>query len=174
MINAVLDVSKIETGKMDVQPSTFDVTALIDACLQVVRPTAESKQLRLVKEIEPDLPPLFSDRDKVREILLNLLSNAVKFTETGAITVTARHQDETLSLEVADTGIGIPEEASDQIFEAFRQVDASTTRRHGGTGLGLSMSRHLARLLGGDVTLESVVGEGSTFTLTLPIHYQAP
>jgi len=173
MINAILDVSKIETGKMDVQPSTFDVAALIDTCLQVVGPTAESKQLRLVKEIEADLPPLFSDRDKVREILLNLLSNAVKFTDTGAITVTARLQGETLALEVADTGIGIPEGASDQIFEAFRQVDASTTRRHGGTGLGLSLSRQLARLLGGDVTLESVVGEGLTFTLTLPIRYQA-
>jgi signal transduction histidine kinase len=173
MINAVLDVSKIETGRMDIRPSTFDVATLIDTGLQTVRPTAESKQLRLMKEIEPDLPPLFSDRDKVGQILTNLLSNAVKFTETGTITVTARRQDETLVLAVADTGIGIPEEASDQIFEAFRQVDASTTRRYGGTGLGLSLSRHLARLLRGDVTLESEVGGGSTFTLTLPIHYQA-
>jgi PAS domain S-box-containing protein len=174
MINAVLDVAKIETGKMDVQPDTFDVAVLIDACLQMVRPAAEREQLRLIKEIEPDLPPLFSDRDKVWQILMNLLSNAVKFTEAGTITVNARRQGETLALAVADTGIGIPEDASDQIFEAFRQVDGSTTRRHGGTGLGLSLSRHLARLLGGDVTLESTVGEGSTFTLTLPIRYQAP
>jgi PAS domain S-box-containing protein len=174
LINDVLAVSKIEAGKMDVQPAAFDVAALIDACLQMVQPTAESEQLRLMKEIEPDLPPLFSDRDKVRQILMNLLSNAVKFTEAGTITVDARRQGETLALAVADTGIGIPEEASDQIFEAFRQVDGSTTRRHGGTGLGLSLSRHLARLLGGDVTVESTVGEGSTFTLTLPIRYQAP
>jgi PAS domain S-box-containing protein len=174
LINAVLDLSKIEAGRLDVQPITFDVTALIDACLQTVRPMVESQQLRLVKEIEPDLPPLSTDRDKVRQILMNLLSNAVKFTEAGTITVSAQRQGETLALAVADTGIGIPAEALGHIFESFRQVDGSSTRRYGGTGLGLSTSRHLAWLLGGDVTVESTIGVGSTFTITLPIHYEVP
>jgi PAS domain S-box-containing protein len=171
MINAVLDLSKIEAGQTDVQPLTFDVEPVIDVCLRTVRPLVKSQQLYLLKEIEPGLPPLFTDRDKVRLILMNLLSNALKFTERGTITVSARRDGDKLALRVADTGIGIPEEALEHIFEAFRQVDGSTTRRHGGTGLGLSISRHLARLLGGDVTVESTFGVGSTFTFTLPIHY---
>jgi PAS domain S-box-containing protein len=173
MINAVLDLSKIEAGRMDVRPATFDVAALVDACLQTVRPTVEGKQLRLAREGASGLPPLFTDRDKVRQILMNLLNNAVKFTEAGKVTVTLRRQDEMLVLAVADTGIGIPEEVLGHMFEAFRQGDDSTTRRYGGTGLGLAISRRLARLLGGDVTVESTVGEGSTFTVTLPIRYAA-
>jgi signal transduction histidine kinase len=172
LINAILDLSKIEAGRVDVEPVTFDVTDLMDACLQTVRPMVESEQLRLVKVIEPALPLLFTDRDKVRQILINLLRNAVKFTEAGTITVTAQRRDGMLVLAVADTGIGIPEEELGRIFEAFRQVDGSPTRQRGGTGLGLSTSRHLARLLGGDVAVESTVGVGSTFTLTLPIHYE--
>jgi signal transduction histidine kinase len=172
LINAILDLSKIEAGRVDVEPVTFDVANLMDACLQTVRPMVESEQLRLVKEIEPDLPLLFTDRDKVRQILINLLRNAIKFTEAGTITVTAQRQDGMLVLAVADTGIGIPEQELGRIFEAFRQVDGSPTRRRGGTGLGLSTSRHLARLLGGDVAVESTVGVGSTFTLTLPIRYE--
>ncbi len=173
LINAILDLSKIEVGRVDVQPVSFDVTALIDACLQTVRPMVKSEQLHLVKEIEPDLPPLFTDRDKVRQIVMNLLSNAVKFTKEGTVSITAQRQGEALVVAVADTGIGIPEEALGDIFEAFRQVDGSTTRRYGGTGLGLSISRQLARLLGGDVTVESTIGVGSTFTLSLPIDYQS-
>jgi signal transduction histidine kinase len=109
----------------------------------------------------------------VRQIVMNLLSNAVKFTKQGTVTVTAQRQDEALVVAVADTGIGIPKEALGDIFEAFRQVDGSTTRRYGGTGLGLSLSRRLARLLGGDVTVESTLGVGSTFTLLLPIDYRS-
>jgi signal transduction histidine kinase/DNA-binding response OmpR family regulator len=171
LINDVLDLSKIEAGRVDVQPATFSVETLIDVCLRTVQPLVKSEQLHLVKEIEPDLPPLFTDQDKVRQILINLLSNAVKFTEAGAVTVTARREGEMLALVVADTGIGIPEEALERIFEAFQQVDGSTTRRYGGTGLGLSISRHLARLLGGSLSVESAVEVGSTFTLTLPIRY---
>jgi signal transduction histidine kinase len=174
LINDVLDLSKIEAGRTEVQPVTFNVEPLVDACLQTVRPLVKSERLRLVKEIEPDLPTLFTDQDKVRQILINLLSNALKFTEEGTVTVTAQRLGETLLLAVADTGIGIPEEASDSIFEAFQQLDDSTTRKYGGTGLGLSISRHLARLLGGDITVESTVGVGSTFTVTLPVRYAAP
>jgi PAS domain S-box-containing protein len=174
LINDVLDLSKIEAGRTEVQPVTFKVEPLVDACLQTVRPLVKSERLRLVKEIEPDLPTLFTDQDKVRQILINLLSNALKFTEEGTVTVTAQRLGEMLLLAVADTGIGIPEEASDSIFEAFQQLDDSTTRKYGGTGLGLSISRHLARLLGGDITVESTVGVGSTFTVTLPVRYAAP
>jgi signal transduction histidine kinase len=174
LINTVLDLSKIEAGRLDVLPVTFDVTSLMDACMQTVRPLVKGGQVRLTKETEPGLPPLFTDQDKVRRILLNLLSNAVKFTETGTITVAARRQDGTLVLTVGDTGIGIPEDAQERIFEAFQQVDQGATRRYGGTGLGLSISRQLARLLGGDVTVESTVGVGSTFTVTLPIEYAMP
>ncbi len=173
LIGAVLDLSKIEAGRVDVLPVTFDVEPLIDVCLQTVQPLVKSEQLHLVKEIGPNFPLLFTDKDKVRQILINLLGNAIKFTEAGAITVTAQRQGETLMLAVADTGIGIPEEALERIFEAFQQVDSSTTRRHGGTGLGLSISRQLARLLGGDVIVESTVGVGSTFTVLLPIRYGA-
>ena len=104
---------------------------------------------------------------------MNLLSNAVKFTHTGTITVTAHARHGTLVIAVADTGIGIPEEALPHIFEEFRQVDSSTTREYGGTGLGLTISRHLARLMGGDITVQSTVGVGSTFTVTLPQRYRS-
>src|SRR5207247_3731187 len=136
-----------------------------------VEPLVKSDRLRLVKALADDLPPLFTDQDKLKQILINLLSNAVKFTPEGTVTVTARHRDEEFTLAVADTGIGIPEGALGLIFEEFRQADSSTTRQYGGTGLGLSISRHLARLLGGDITVESTVGVGSTFTMTLPLRY---
>src|SRR4029077_18329616 len=105
----------------------------------------------------------------LKQILINLLSNAVKFTEAGTVTVSARHRNGALAIVVADTGIGIPEDALELIFEEFRQVDSSSTRKHGGTGLGLSISRHFARLLGGDIEVTSRLGIGSTFTVLLPL-----
>jgi CheY-like chemotaxis protein len=142
---------------------------LVDACLHTVRPLVKSDQLRLVQDVDPDLPLVVLDQEKVRQILINLLSNAIKFTEAGSVAVSARREGETLVLTVTDTGIGVPEEALERIFEEFQQVDASTTRKYGGTGLGLSISRHLARLLGGEITVESTVGEGSTFEVSLPL-----
>jgi signal transduction histidine kinase len=172
LINSVLDLSKIEAGRLAVEPTSFEVAPLVDLCLQTMQPLVKSTQLRLVKDIEPDLPVLVTDQDKVRQILINLLGNAVKFTEAGTVTVSARRIGETLALAVIDTGIGIPEDALESIFEAFHQVDGSTTRRYGGTGLGLSISRHLARLLGGDISAQSTLGAGSVFALTLPIRYE--
>ncbi len=171
LINDILDLSKIEAGRIDVQLNTFDLDGLIDVCLQTVRPLISDDRLYLEKEIDPDLPLLYTDQEKVRQILINLLSNAVKFTEHGAISVTAQREVDDLVLAVKDTGIGIPEGALARIFEAFQQVDTSTTRKYGGTGLGLSISRHLARLLGGDIGVESTVGVGSTFTVRLPLRY---
>jgi PAS domain S-box-containing protein len=174
LINDILDLSKIEAGHMEIHPVRFQLASMIDACVQTMEPIVQSKCLHLVKAIDPTLPALLTDQVKVQQILVNLLSNAVKFTASGTVTITARHHDEQLTIAVSDTGIGIPAEALEHIFTEFRQVDSSTTRQYGGTGLGLSISRRLAQLLGGDITVTSCVGSGSTFTVTLPLHTDAP
>jgi len=156
---------------MEIHPVSFPLEPLVDVCLHTLEPMVQNERIRFVKEIDAALPPLTTDQDKVKQILMNLLSNAVKFTTAGTITITARHHDEKITIAVADTGIGIPAEALEHIFEEFRQVDSSTTRQYGGTGLGLSISRRLAQLLGGDIMVQSVFGVGSTFTVTLPLHY---
>ena len=173
LINDVLDLSKVEAGKMDVRPVSFQLESLIDMCLRTVEPMIRPEQIQLVKDLESDLPALVTDQDKLKQILMNLLSNAIKFTEAGTITVRARRDGPRVAVAVVDPGIGIPEDASELIFEEFRQVDSSSTRRHGGTGLGLSISRHFARLLGGDITVQSKLGKGSTFVLTIPLRYEA-
>jgi signal transduction histidine kinase/CheY-like chemotaxis protein len=173
LINDILDLSKIEAGRMEVHSSSFALEPLIDLCLRTVEPLVRSEQLRLVKDIEPDLSPLFTDQDKLKQIVVNLLSNAVKFTEEGTITVSAWQRDRQVAIAVSDTGIGVPEDKLELIFEEFRQVDSSTTRRYSGTGLGLSISRHLARLLGGDISVQSTFGVGSTFTAIIPLRYKA-
>jgi signal transduction histidine kinase len=173
LINDILDLSKIEAGRMEVRPVCFQLEALVDVCLHTVEPLIKSEQLGLVKDIDAALPPLVTDQDKVQQILMNLLSNAVKFTAAGSITLSVRQQDGQVTMAVADTGIGIPAEALERIFEEFHQVPKSTTRSYGGTGLGLSISRHLARLLGGDITVQSTPGIGSVFTVTLPRFYHA-
>src|SRR5215510_7219445 len=174
LINDILDLSKIEAGRMEVHPVSFQLEALVDVCLHTLEPMVQNERIRFVKEIEAALPLLATDQDKVQQILMNLLSNAVKFTTAGTITITARHHAGEITIAVADTGIGIPAEALEHIFEEFRQVDSSTTRQYGGTGLGLSISRRLAQLLGGDITVQSVFGVGSTFSVMLPLHYAAP
>ena len=173
LINTVLDLAKIEAGRVEVRASAFTLEPLIDQCLRTVEPMAR-EGVRLAKAVEPDLPELDTDQEKLRQILLNLLGNAARFTDGGSISVGARHQDGQIVLEVADTGCGIPPDSLALIFEEFRQVDSSSTRQHGGTGLGLSISRHLARLIGGDIDLASTVDVGSTFTLTFPARYELP
>jgi adenylate cyclase len=174
LINDVLDLSKVEAGRMEVKPVEFALEPLIDQCLRTVEPMLRSGRVQLIKQIEPGLPTLFSDQDKLRQILFNLLSNAAKFTEAGAITVDAGRRGDELVVAVADTGIGIPTDQLELVFEEFRQVDSSSTRQYGGTGLGLSISRRLAQLLGGDIALASTPGAGSTFTLTVPARWAEP
>jgi signal transduction histidine kinase/CheY-like chemotaxis protein len=169
LINDILDLSKIEAGRMEVRPAAFGLPPLVDECLRTLEPMVKSERLRLVKDIEAAVPPLYTDRDKLKQILMNLLSNAVKFTEAGTVTVSARGERTGVAIQVADTGIGIPEDSLQLIFEEFRQLDSSPTRRYGGTGLGLSISRHFARLLGGDITVTSSVGVGSTFRVVIPV-----
>jgi signal transduction histidine kinase/DNA-binding response OmpR family regulator len=173
LINTILDIAKIEAGRLDVQPTIFDAGALVDMCIATTQPMVQPGQVNILSDVAPNLPPVRSDQDKVKQILLNLLANAVKFTHAGQITVRARCQEDVLAVDVADTGIGIPEEDLERVFGEFHQADTGTTRQYGGTGLGLPISRHLARLLGGELTATSTVGAGSTFTLTIPLRYEA-
>jgi signal transduction histidine kinase/CheY-like chemotaxis protein len=171
LINTILDISKIEAGRMEVQPTTFDLVSLVDHCVATTQPLVNSSRVKLVTELEPGLPPVYSDQDKVKQVLINLLSNAAKFTHNGMITIRARNTGNQIHLSVTDSGIGIPADALESIFEEFQQADLSTTREYGGTGLGLSISRSLARLLGGDLVAESQEGSGSTFTLSFPLKF---
>jgi GAF domain-containing protein/CheY-like chemotaxis protein len=170
LINTVLDIAKIEAGRMEVQASNFSIEALSEQCLTTAQPLIKPG-VRLERDFAPIATIIHSDQDKIKQIILNLLSNAAKFTQTGYVRLSIRSNPTHLTLAVSDTGIGINKEALDRIFEEFQQADTSTTRKYGGTGLGLSISRSLARLLGGELTAVSEPGQGATFTLTIPIHY---
>jgi len=174
LINGLLDLSKIEAGHMDVARARVDVKELLAVTAATVEPMLKPDRVRFVTELPSELPVLYTDREKLKQILLNLLSNAAKFTDEGVIKVSARVVGDRLILAVSDTGIGIPRDALGYIFEEFRQVDMSSTRRHGGTGLGLAIVRKLTRLLGGDISVESTVGAGSTFTVSLPLSVERP
>jgi signal transduction histidine kinase len=172
LINTVLDIAKIEAGRMDVLAANFRIGALIDLCANTSQPLLRPS-VTLEKQVDESLNLIYSDQDKIRQIVLNLLSNAAKFTHEGRIRLSADRAGENVRIAVADTGIGISAEALPRIFTEFQQADSSTTRQYGGTGLGLSISRNLARLLGGNITVESEVGQGSTFTLSIPAQYRA-
>jgi signal transduction histidine kinase len=172
LVNTVLDIAKIEAGRMDVLAANFRISALIDLCANTNQPLLRPG-VTLEKHVDENLNLIYSDQDKIRQIILNLLSNAAKFTHKGRIRLVADLDGENLRISVADTGIGISAEALPRIFKEFQQGDTSTTRRYGGTGLGLSISRNLASLLGGDITVESELGKGSTFTLIIPAQYRA-
>ena len=169
LINDILDLSKIEAGKMILSTSPFDLASLVGACFATVEPMVKTDRVRLVKEVPGNLPEVLSDQDKLKQIIINLLSNALKFTEEGEVKLSAVLEDSLLKIAVSDTGIGIPSHALQYIFDEFRQVDGSSTRRYGGTGLGLSITKKLAHLLGGTIDVSSVEGEGSTFTVTIPL-----
>jgi len=176
MINDILDLAKIESGKMDLRLSDFRIEYVITAQCDMARPLTERKNIDLETQIEPGLPDLFQDQAKVQQILNNLLSNAIKFTpEGGRIVVSAARASESeLLLRVTDTGVGISEEDQTAIFEKFRQGKSvltrgdAMTREYSGTGLGLSIVKELCKLLGGEISLESQLGKGSTFTVRLP------
>jgi PAS domain S-box-containing protein len=171
LINTVLDISKIEAGRMDLHITNFDIKSLIDLVLVTSQPLVRQEKVKLISEVSVELPPVHSDLEKIKQILINLVSNAAKFTHEGEIKVSVKMINDHLEIAVADTGIGISPESIDRIFQEFQQADVSTTREYGGTGLGLSISRSLARLLGGDLQVSSELGVGSIFTLTFPIYY---
>ena len=168
LINDVLDLSKIEAGRMDVYIEEFDVRSMLENVRSTIEPLVQSKQNEL--RIEPcgELGKMCSDPVKVRQILFNLLSNAAKFTENGVVTLEADRKDAMIVFKVSDTGIGMSKDQLDRLFQPFTQADASTTRRYGGTGLGLTITRRFAQLLGGSIQVESEVGGGTSFTISLP------
>jgi signal transduction histidine kinase/DNA-binding response OmpR family regulator/HAMP domain-containing protein len=172
LINDILDLSKVESGQMDLVISDFTPEQAVERAMETVRPMAEEKGLALQLRVE-DTVTMCGDEDKVGQILTNLMSNAVKFTDKGEVALTVSARGENVVFAVRDTGIGVSQEDQLRIFDEFRQADGSTTRRHGGTGLGLSISRKLARLLGGDVAVESRLGEGSLFSLVIPRTHRA-
>jgi len=171
IINEILDISRIEAGRMPLQVSRFDVPELVAEVRSELEPIILRSKLAITVHLPKDLPQLVSDRQKVKQILLNLLTNALKFTHQGRITVSATRnvRERTMSLSVADTGIGIAPSDQEKIFEDFRQLDNSPTRAYGGTGLGLSICRRLAQMLDGSISVNSQAGKGSMFTLVLPI-----
>ncbi|HSI49838.1 MAG TPA: ATP-binding protein [Ideonella sp.] len=174
MVNDLLDLSKIEAGKLDVKPAAFTATELFASLRGALRPLHQNPAVRLVFDEPTGLPALFGDEPKVAQVLRNLIHNALKFTEQGQVRVTARHDSarRRMVFSVADTGVGISAEDQARIFEEFSQVDGRLQR--GGTGLGLPLSRRLAMLMGGDITLRSQPGEGSTFELFLPVRLGQP
>ncbi len=169
LINDILDLSKIEAGKLDVRPEEIAVARLCDELVDVFRPVARDKGIELSAMVDADVPAaIVTDEVRAQQVLRNLLSNALKFTERGGVSLHVRREGARVAFAVKDTGIGVAPEQHEVIFEAFRQADGTTNRKYGGTGLGLSISRDLARLLGGELTLDSAPGRGSTFTLILP------
>jgi signal transduction histidine kinase len=173
LINGLLDLSKIEAGRMEVLPESFRLDEVIEKAASTVEPMLKDDSVRLVREIALDIPPINTDREKFEQILLNLLSNAAKFTERGEIKISAWQENGFLKVAVSDTGIGMEREALQYIFEEFRRVDVAGTRKYSGTGLGLAIVKKLVTLLGGEISVESELGKGSTFTVKLPIHMSA-
>src|SRR6185503_9831536 len=186
LINDVLDIAKVEAGKMDVNIGEVSISEIKDTLDRSFRPVAEEKGLEFKVEVQPDVPPIiYTDGQRVEQVLKNLLSNSFKFTTEGSVSLTVRKAENNrrflqptlnsgtvIAFAVTDTGIGIPTDKQRLIFEAFQQADGTTSLKFGGTGLGLSISREIARLLGGEIRVESAPNKGSTFTLFLPARYQ--
>ncbi|HET9947461.1 MAG TPA: ATP-binding protein [Longimicrobiales bacterium] len=171
LINDILDLSRVEAGQIQVSPTTVDLAECLETLSESVRPMAVQKSLRYVLEVDETVPAIRTDVTRLRQVLLNLLSNAVKFTPEGSITLRAFPLDgrQRVRIEVIDTGIGIAERDLESIFDEFTQADQSITREHGGTGLGLTISRKLIEVMGGDLGVESELGRGSMFYVELPV-----
>jgi len=170
LINGVLDLSKVEAGRVEVEHTDVALGSLVDETLSAIQGQLRDRPVRLVASYPLNLPPIRSDAGKLKQVLINLVGNALKFTAEGSVTVCVHADPATgcpVRIDVVDTGIGIPEDRQQVIFEAFRQADNTTTRRFGGTGLGLTITRSLLDLLGHRVTVSSEVGKGSTFSVHL-------
>ena len=175
IINDILDFSKIEAGKMSIEPIPFDLVVAVDETTELFSVRAHEKNLELIIRYDPALPKRFvADPGRIRQVLVNLMGNAIKFTSEGHVFLNVElvkriSSTAAVRFSVQDTGIGIPAQKLDTIFEKFMQADASTTRKFGGTGLGLSICKHLVELMGGEMQVQSVLDKGSTFSFTLPL-----
>ncbi len=169
MINDVLDISKIEAGRMEIVLETCSLNDIISASLATIEPMIGDKPVTLREDVAETFPLIRADSTKVRQVLLNLLSNAAKFTHQGEVVLRGYRKDGIIVIQVQDSGIGIEEKNIEKIFVEFEQADSSTTRKYGGTGLGLAISRKFARMMGGNITVQSIMGQGSTFTFTFPL-----
>jgi signal transduction histidine kinase len=174
MVNNIMDLSKIEAGMMDLYLESFDVAQLVAEIEAVAQALAQKNNNRLVIECPAGIGRMRSDMTKVRQIVFNLLSNALKFTEGGTVELRVAAHDEAIAFTVKDSGIGMTEAQLGRLFQPYAQADASTSRRYGGTGLGLAIVKQFCTLLGGDVTVASRMGAGSTFAVTLPRQAPAP
>lgn len=178
LINSVLDLSKIEAGKMDIYLETFNISTMVNDVTAIIKPLIQKNSNTLVINCDKEIGVMKADLTKVRQSLLNLLSNASKFTDKGKVTLEVvkkkTESKEIVEFLVTDTGVGMTEEQLKKLFNPFVQADASTTRKYGGTGLGLAISRQFCTMLGGDITVKSKLGEGSVFTITLPIECVDP
>ena len=171
LINDILDLSKIEAGKIELFEEEFSLPKMVEDVIETSKPLAEKNDNRIEIWMDQDLNSIYADQTRVRQIILNLISNACKFTEKGEVHIEVRKilevETDLIEISVRDTGIGLSEEQQQKLFQAFTQADSSTTRKYGGTGLGLTITRQLSRLMGGDVTVESELGKGTKFTASL-------
>jgi signal transduction histidine kinase len=172
LINDVLDLSKIEAGRMELSLGDYAVDDIVATVRSSLRSIAEDKGLDLVTEVEPGLPDAYGDAKRLTQCLLNLVGNALKFTHQGRVTIGVELAGPQLRYRVSDTGIGIPPDQLDEVFAQFRQVDATTTRDFGGTGLGLSITKKFVEMHGGRIWAESELGKGSTFYFTIPLRVE--
>jgi signal transduction histidine kinase len=174
LINDILDLSKVEAGKMELFPETFPVQGLVQDVATTLQPLVEKNANRLLVRASGDLGSMHNDATRTRQILFNLLSNACKFTQSGTVTLDVQRTGDAVIFAVSDTGIGMTPDQLARLFQAFSQAEASTARRFGGTGLGLVISRRFAQLMGGDITVTSTPGQGTTFTAHLPASIPDP
>ena len=169
IIADILDISKIEMDKVELLDETIDIHQILNDIIETSRPLIAKNNNTCEVEIDPNLTTMQADSTKIRQIILNLTSNAAKFTKNGTIRITADTMDDQLVVKVIDTGIGMTSAQIEKVFQPFVQADGSTTREYGGTGLGLAISQRLSVIMGGGLSVESVIDQSSTFTLTLPL-----
>jgi signal transduction histidine kinase len=170
LINDILDLTKIEAGKLELKREAVDLRAALLRVLPVIKPKAAEKGIKVSTFLPTELPPVDADPNKLNQVLLNLLTNAVKYTQDGgSASVEARRRDGRVEVWVTDTGVGIAREDQERIFQRFTQIDSSSTRSQGGTGLGLAIAKELVELHGGSIRLESRLGKGSSFIFTVPV-----
>jgi signal transduction histidine kinase len=169
LINDVLDLSKIEAGQLTLSLSDYSLKNVIQAVFSAVEPLANQKQIALKMEVTPQLPQGRGDEQRLTQVLLNLVGNAIKFTDTGEVAITGSSSNGSFNVAVRDTGPGISAIDQAKLFQEFQQADNSITRKKGGTGLGLAISKRIIEMHGGKIWLESVVGQGSTFSFTMPV-----